>query len=229
MRRPRPKNQKNKAADETAVYAVIEHLSQQVKHRILRDIFRNIIIDPAEEWTKAERYAIRDLFILAFLYETGARAGEMCELGTVVLNRATAIPADAYTITGFGKTFDSDYYFTHTTAELWRIWQAVRPASDYNHYAVIGWKNGREPHPLQTNGLSQILVRRCWQVGQSNIFRVHALRHAKVQRSRRLVGVEVASALLDHRDIKTTIRYTYIDNVEIQAAAIATGLQKPLL
>ena len=130
-------------------------------------------------WTDESIRALRDLFIITFLYEIGVRAGELSNLGTRAMNEATKTAAAAYAITVIGKTNDRDCSFTNRTAELWRIWQQVRPEGG-EEYAVIGWRRYHPPGRLYTNGISQMLERRCQSLDVP-IFRAQVLRHAKVR------------------------------------------------
>jgi integrase len=66
-----------------------------------------------------------------------------------------------------------------------------------------------------------MLLRRCKQ-SQIRPFRAHSLRHAKTKRSRKLIGIELASYLIGHADLDTTIGYDYIDDDELIKA-----VQKP--
>jgi integrase len=66
-----------------------------------------------------------------------------------------------------------------------------------------------------------MLLRRCKQ-SQIRPFRAHSLRHAKTKRSRKLIGIELASYLIGHADLDTTIGYDHIDDDELIEA-----VQKP--
>ncbi len=222
LTKPRPRRATSKAARETDVAAVINHLAGLLHHRVYRDVFGNLVHDPAPEWREAERLAIRDLFAVVFLYETGGRARELTTLGTKVMTRTCQTSRAAYTVTSIGKTNDRDLRFTDNTAELWRIWSAVRPQPC--DHAIYGLRPTHPPAPLATSGLSQILVRRCKETGVP-VFRCHALRHAKVRRARQLVGLEVASLLVDHSSVEMTRNYANVDDGELAEAVVKTGLQ----
>lgn len=222
LTKPRPRRATSKAAREADVAAVINHLAGLLRPHVYRDVFGNLVHNPAETWGEAERLAIRDLFVVVFLYETGGRARELTTLGTKVMERACQTSKPAYTVTSIGKTNDRDLRFTHNTAELWRIWSVVRPHPC--DHAIYGLRPTHPPAPLATSGLSQILVRRCKEAGVP-VFRSHALRHAKVRRARQLVGLEVASLLIDHSSVEMTRNYANVDNDELAEAVVKTGLQ----
>ncbi|RMG74902.1 MAG: hypothetical protein D6711_07810 [Chloroflexi bacterium] len=221
------RKKRSKAAPEAHIHKIMSHLANKLQQNnlIYRDIFHNLQASPSG-WTDKAIRDLRDLFIITFLYETGARAGEISNLGAKAMNEATKTPAAAYTITVIGKTNDRDYSFTNRTAELWKIWEQIRPAGA-NEYAVIGWAANHQPGQILANGISAILVRHCKNLGIP-IFRAHALRHAKVKRSRRAVGLEMASLLIDHSSINTTRGYANIDEEELTEATIKTGLQLDL-
>lgn len=89
------------------------------------------------------------------------------------------------------------------------------------------WRRGFEPQPATTNGISQMLARRCRDAGIET-FRAHALRHSKVRRSRRLVGLELASQLVGHSSLAVTQNYANIDEDELAVAATETGIKRDL-
>lgn len=217
------------AAPEADVRQVMAHLAGLLRASdlVYRDLFRTL--QAAETgWTEETVRALRDLLILAFLYETGARVGELSRLGSASMDEAIRQPQSVYQVTVVGKTNDRERYFTTYTAELWRLWQQVRPAQA-REFAVVGWRGGREAEAeqMRTNGISQMLERRCIQAGVRP-FRAQSLRHAKVKRSRQQVGMELAAVLIDHSTIRSTWNYVNIDDDEISQAVVATGLQTDL-
>ncbi len=216
-------NQPAKAPQDQNIRQLITHLTNELKPHIFRNVFGLLDSYADHQWSHQQQQSLRDLFIISFLYETGCRAGELCNLSAKALNQATQAPAKTYTIvTGVGKTNDHDYHFTNTTAELWKLWYTLRP--DQNHlHAIYGWRKGGPCTPLLTNGLSQMMVRRC-QKANIRPFRAHSLRHAKIKRSRQIVGMDLAQILVDHADPETTWGYAGIDNKELEQAVLSTGL-----
>ncbi|MFK7804903.1 MAG: tyrosine-type recombinase/integrase [Anaerolineae bacterium] len=139
------------------------------------------------------------------------------------MDQATEAPSKIYlVVTGVGKTNDHDYYFTHATAELWYLWKQVR--KDKLLYAISGWRRGEKHRPMFTNGVSQMLYQRGRAAGAESPFRSHPLRHAKVKRSRKKVGLDIAKVLVDHADIETTWGYANIDQEELEEAVLSTGI-----
>ena len=194
-----------------------------MKHLIYRNDFECLQLASDRKWKYKEQQLLRDLFMIVFLYETGARAKELSQLGTKRMEKSCKELRDTYVVTSIGKEHDRDLRFTNKTAELWRLWNQIRP-STCQDYAVIGWGTGHAPCKLSTNGISQMLVRRCIQAGVW-VFRAHAIRHAKIKRSRKQVGIEITSVLIDHSTLDSTRGYANIEEDEIHEATILTGLQ----
>lgn len=222
---------KDKAAANEDILAVLRSLADKLRGHVYRTVFGPLELTPGAVWNKWQRHAARDLFLLTFMYETGARAGEVANLLTVQMERSLAAPLgpsrDVYEIELFGKTEERLRAFTEATAELWRIWQQVRPKKGAREYALVVWREKDKPAAaLDAAEVSQILVRRCRQAGVGE-FRAHAVRHAKAKRSRQYGGIEVAMALLDHSDITSTLFYVQ-DNDNLQNAVLATGLKTDL-
>lgn len=227
IRRKRRIARKQKAASETAVFAVLSLLVTKLKPMIYRDLFGNLQIEPAENWTIETITAARDLFVLSFLYETGCRASELTGLGARVMERETAVAKSAYTVTAIGKTNDRDLRFTQVTAELWHVWHTVQPHKE-SAYVVYGLRPTHGSYAaLTSNAVSLILVRRCKEA-RVTVFRSHALRHAKVTRSTKLVGIEMASVLVDHSSVETTRGYDESQIRELDTAVVVTGIQGDL-
>lgn len=220
----RRRRRRLKAAPERDLKQIMKHLAGQLKNNglIYQGLFKELCIAEEKIWSKQEIMTLRDLFAVTFLYETGARAGELAELGSKAMNRATSQRSCAYTITVVGKEEDVEYYFTQRTAEFWHIWQQIRPNA-YSMYAMISWKH--KPKTIKSSGISQMIFRRCEQVEIKRPFRANAIRHAKIKRSRKMVGIKTTSILIDHESIDTTWNYANIDEDEIAQAAIKTGLR----
>lgn len=210
-----------KAADESDVRRVLAYLAGNLEPLVYRDLFGNLIAAPPAEWSDDARRLARDLFILAFLYDTGARAGELWRLSSAAMADATAAPGPVYRVASTGKTGEVVLRFTASVAELWSVWECVRPPGD--GHAVVGWGRGRPVAPLSTSTLSRMLSRHCDRAGVAR-FRAHALRHAKVKRAKAAAGLEVASRLIGHGSTLVTAAYGRGDDDDLTAAALATGL-----
>lgn len=213
-----------KSADEGDVRRVLDYLAGRLSRVVWRDLFGNLTAAPVEEWSYHERQTARDLFILSFLYETGARAGELWRLGAQAMESAVSGPGPVYRVTSTGKTGVASLRFTRATAELWAVWNGVRPVSDY---AIVGWQPGGLPAPMTTPTISRMISRQCQRAGVAP-FRAHALRHAKVRRGKGKVGLETTSRLIGHGSAVITAAYAVADDEELNAAALATGLERRL-
>lgn len=210
-----------RAAGEEEVARLIHHLADSLNHLIYRDVFGNLCA--GDGWQYHERQTLRDLFLIVLVYESGARIGEIRTLGSRAMNDALKGPGPGYSIVVTGKTSTRTVWFTVATAELWRLWQRVRPRG-CDELAVVGWYPHSAPRPIQDRStLSHIIARRCKAAGVAP-FRAHALRHAKAKRATGVVGLEAASRLLDHSSTAVTARYAAIYRSELPEAAAKTGL-----
>jgi integrase len=210
-----------KAVDDDDARRVLGWLAGRLDALVYRDIFGNLVAAPLSEWSDDDRRHARDLFILAFLYDTGCRAGELWRLSAAGMSSAVAAPGPVYRVASTGKTGEVVLRFTVATAELWSVWDCVRPPGD--GHAVVGWGRGRPVGPLSTSTLSRMLSRHCDRAGVAR-FRAHALRHAKVRRAKAAAGLEVASRLIGHGSTLVTAAYGRGDDEDLTAAALATGL-----
>ncbi|MCB8942512.1 MAG: site-specific integrase [Ardenticatenaceae bacterium] len=212
-----------RSAEEDEIERTINCLVSQLANVVYRDVFGNLVADTNAAWTLAQRKLLRDLFVLVFIYETGCRVGELAALGTAAVESAIKPGCQVYSLTVYGKTKDRDYHFTQRTAELWYIWQSIRPKT-FREYAVVGWGQGHDVAPMLPNGISQMLYRRSKEAG-IRPFRGQWLRHAKVRRSKKAVGLGTSSQLIDHSNPLTTSRYGIEDDRQVLLEAAAkTGL-----
>lgn len=218
-----------KAAPETAVRQLLSYLVKKLNHCAYRDVFGKLYVEAVDCWTYEERIAARDLFIIAFLYETGARVGELRRLGTRAMDGACTEFHQVYNVTSVGKTDDHVLWFTHATAEIWTVWRQVRPP-EYQDYAVVSWQRNQPAKPMRRDTASRIIARRCQQAGILHPFRSHALRHAKIVRGQKLIGLELTSLLLEHSNVDMTRAYAdaNVEDDKLREAAALTGLPQSL-
>lgn len=221
---------RDRAADDHDVQAVLRHLAKKLDNVVIRNFFGRLEIIAGAKWNKWQQHAARDLFMLTFIYETGARAGEVANLLTADINKALQQPRGpdgrVFAVELFGKTDERVRAFTTATAELWLIWQQVRPKKGAKNSALVKWQKKDElAEALTSQDVSHILVRRCDQAGVKT-FRSHALRHGKAKRAKQYGGVEVAMALLDHNNITSTLFYTLDDDRQLNEAALKTGQKR---
>lgn len=212
----------SKAAPEPDVRRVVDHLAASLSRVVYRDLFSNLCAAPASQWTYAEQLALRDMLLIVFLWETGARAGEGWRLSSRAMQEATSLPAlgGVRRVVSTGKTAAVNLWFTQATAELWRIWYQIRP--DDSEYAFVAWRCGHPPRPMTTETISKAIARRCRAAGVAP-FRAHALRHAKAVRGAAAVGLAITSRLLGHSSVAVTATYAAGDDDELRHAAAVTG------
>jgi len=218
LKKPRPVKEKHHA-EESDMRGLIKHLADSLGGLLYRDLFGALQTEDAG-WAYEEYKTLHDLTAIMMLYESGCRAGELCNLSARRLNIVFSQPASTYSFTAYGKTNDRTYHVTDATAELYRLWIKKRPFNLI--WAFNSWARGGEPGKLSTPTLAQMVARRCDQAG-IRPFRPHSMRHAKVIRARKIVGLEIASKLVDHANIQTTRAYDYVDEGEMGVAAKLTG------
>lgn len=134
-----------RSAEEAEIKQTISHLVSQLDTLVCRDLFGNLQT-AVPTWGYKQQQLMRDLFILVLVYESGIRLGELVNLGSATINAAIQLGRRAHSITVYGKTKDRDYFFTNHTAELWCIWQEIRP-EESREYAIVGWRKVVRPHP----------------------------------------------------------------------------------
>lgn len=231
IKRQRRRRQ-SKAVPEISVIQLMTKLSEYLRGEperghepfLYRNLFGVLEINPRQGiWYDSAKRALRDLLAITILYESGMRVGELVNLSSKHMDDIAAVNRKVYMLTVWGKTGYRDRFITHKSIELWNIWQQIRPDGNKTN-AIVGWKKGREAKNITSNGISHMLVRRCDEFS-IDTFRAYALRHAKVQRSRRLAGLEVARELVDHSAIDSTENYSNIEEDELLQAAYATGLK----
>ena len=212
----------NHTPPEENIRRLIRYLSDSLNDLVYRDLFGNLCAAPPEAWPYAARQTLRDLFIVVFLHETGARAGELWRLSSRAMDEAVSSGAETFRVISTGKTAAVALYFTPATAELWRVWQQIRPPG-CESYAVVGWKDGHEPRAMSTETISRTIARQCRRAGVPP-FRAHALRHAKIQRGTAAVGLAITSRLIGHSSVAVTAAYARTGERELEEAAKLTGL-----
>lgn len=168
------------------------HPAAGEKAMSIEDLAR--LVDAAEK--KAAKGKPRDLALLNFLVETGARAGETASLTLSHLDLETCEARVE------GKTGRRVVDFTEATANAMRAWLAVRP--DVDHEFVFVSRQGR---PLTTRGMYGALRRLATKGGVEGRFNPHSIRHLVGQTWADQVNLELVRLKLGHSDIHTTAMF----------------------
>lgn len=151
----------------------------------------------------------RDRAILAFLIDTGCRAGGLVNLsvGDIELTERRAIVTEKGDKT---RTL----YFTEITAALLAAWMAERAA------VVPIFYNLETLKPLTTYGLRLILKRLAKRAGVEGRVNPHSFRHSFAREYLRAGGdLSTLSRLMGHRAVETTIRhYAIFTDAEVRDA-----------
>lgn len=221
VKKPKKRPGRSRIVEEEMILAMVKNLRERLKRVCYRDLFGNLQ-NGQDGWHFEEVKAVRDLFIFLFLYETGARVGELCSLSTRAMDESLLRSAGvAYEVVSIGKTGDKPLRFTRVTAEVYRIWRSVRP--DSSLHAVTSWGRGDSfTRPMSPDTVAKVFERRCRQAAVG-VFRPHTLRHAKARRARKAVGLDMAKELMGHSTILVTQEYAEVINKELTDAAMLTG------
>ena len=131
--------------------------------------------------------ALRDQTILALLYNTGMRAGELCSL------RPSAMREGAVVVRGKGKK---------------ERWLALEPVTGQLLGAFVATRESqRSIFGLSVNGLYRIIARLAWKTGVAAAY-PHRFRDTfAVRFLENGGGIDQLQILLGHADIETTLRY----------------------
>lgn len=160
--------------------------------------------------TATSRAGARDRAILAFLLDTGCRAGGLVTLKMIDLeleqNKATVIEKGSRTRT---------IYFTDLTKEALVAWLTERQQG-----ATHVFYNLETLQPLTVYGLRQLLKRLAKRAGVEGRVNPHSFRHSFAREYLRAGGdLSTLSRLMGHRDVTTTVRhYAIFSNDEVRAA-----------
>ena len=211
-----------KSAPEAESKHVLRSLSARLKEKglIFRNVFKQLDYAPAEQWKYGDLKILRDLFIILFIYESGARIGGVSTLSRREMVTETGEKQDLYTVETFEKQRWEERDFTEATAEIFRVWDAVRPKACLDH-AVLGWGHGHPHRPMSPDSVSVAVAKR-WRECGFKERRGHSLRHSKVRRLKRVASPEVASFTIGHSDPRVTKDYGTEDelaDLELASAA----------
>ncbi len=143
----------------------------------------------------------RDYAIIAFLADTGCRAGGLVTLTMERLDLESMWAVVEEKHRGGSRT--RVVFFSEFTRDALRRWLEVRPdvESDYVFLSVRGT-------PLSVSGLYQLLKRRATQAGLKGRFNPHAFRHGFARALlKRGASLDTVSKLMGHSSVEVTSRF----------------------
>lgn len=171
---------------------------------------------------------LRDLAVILFAADTGARRGEIAKL------RVSRLNLEHCTALVDGKTGERTVDYTEKTAEVLSMWLAVRDhivgrwggGHDFvfcginsNHMASFG-------KPLSSESIYRLFARLAEAAGVKGTFNPHSLRHLLGQSwTDQGVNLELLRQKLGHSDVSVTARfYAHQDLSRVQAATKLASL-----
>lgn len=154
-------------------------------------------------WVKGTRYGItpaRNLAIVLFLADTGARAGG---LYTLTLNRLHIEEKTALVIEKGDKT--RPVIFGDACAEALRSWLSLRPPTD-NDYVFVT----QEGKQFNRHSLGSLIRRTAHNAGITRAISPHAFRHRKGhQFADARIAPSIAATALGHSSATITLEHYY--------------------
>lgn len=141
----------------------------------------------------------RDAALLAFLYDTGVRIAEACDLKV----DAVDLKARQAKVYGKGGKYRVVFFSPHTALALTRYISRRKLATAYV-FAGTGGSNAGDR--IETNGARQLLNRLCDRAGIRHI-NPHLFRHTFATNFLRMGGdIHMLQRILGHADVSTTVR-----------------------
>lgn len=163
----------------------------------------------------------RDLAMLMFAADTGARRGEIASLQIRYLD------FDKLDATVWGKTGEGLVDFTQATAMVLKLWLSERPQTGHD-FVFVGVDKRRPDvigRPLNGGGVYQIFQRLGLAAGVTGRCNPQALRHLVGQSWADMVNLELVRQKLRHTNITTTAMfYAHQDRSRVKAATILNSL-----
>lgn len=179
----------------------------------LQTLYR--MLDAAWEKAQAEDGNTRDLAVLMFAADTGARRGEIVTLQIGHL-RLEELEADVV-----GKTGRRPVDYTAETADVLRLWLQERPDVDHDYVftgSMAGYSRNRGG-PLSPDAINSIFKRLAKAAGVTGKCNPQAVRHLVGQRWTDRVNLELVRQKLGHRSVTTTAMfYAHQDMSRVKAA-----------
>jgi site-specific recombinase XerD len=159
---------------------------------------------------------IRDLAIISFMADTGARRGEV---STLRIPDLLPDQLDAYVT---GKTGRQLVDYTATTRDIINLWLEQRPAVWHNFvFTSSGSPTSSPGDPICPGAINQIMRRLARAAGCSGPTNPHAIRHLVGQTFSDHVNLELVRQKLRHSNIHTTAAfYAHQDRERLKAATV---------
>ncbi len=179
----------------------------------VQDLYR--LLDAAQE--RAEAGMPRDLALLMFLADTGARRGEAATLRLCNLHMEGL---EAFVV---GKTDERQVDYTRKTAEALRVWLAVRGQLDHD-YVFTGQGTTNNGGPLKADAINGIMRRLGKRAGVRRV-NPQSIRHLVGQSWTDAVNLELVRMKLGHASVTTTAMfYAHQDMERVKAATQLNSL-----
>lgn len=151
----------------------------------------------------------RDLAMLLFTVDTGARAGEVASLRRENLN------LKRYEALVDGKTGPRVVDFTHRTAQALSDWLSQHPTPQ-SDFVFVGLHAPNQGEPIGPGTLYQVFRRLAKSAGVTGRFNPHSIRHRVGQVWADNTNLELVRQKLGHRDISTTAVYANQDRERVK-------------
>jgi integrase len=191
------------------------HVDHKATNKVmpLQTLYR--MLDAAQEKAQAEDGNARDLALLMFAADTGARRGEIVSLRIDNL-RLEQLEADV-----IGKTGRRPVDYTEETADVLRLWLQERPDVDHDYVftgSMAGYSRNRGG-PLSPDAVNSIFRRLAKTAGVTGKCNPQAVRHLVGQQWTDRVNLELVRQKLGHRSVTTTAMfYAHQDMSRVKAA-----------
>ncbi|MCA9936814.1 MAG: tyrosine-type recombinase/integrase, partial [Anaerolineales bacterium] len=184
-------------------------ISHSARNKVMpvQDLYR--LLDAAQEL--AENGKPRDLALLMFLADTGARRGEAVSL------RLRNLDLEGLEAHVTGKTGERPVDFTAKTAEALRVWLAIRGELGHD-YVFTGQGAKNQGQPLKADAINSIFKRLGKRAGVQRC-NPQAIRHLVGQSWTDRVNLELVRMKLGHASVTTTAMfYAHQDMERVKAA-----------
>lgn len=159
-------------------------------------------------WKGEARRGKRNRAILAFLYDTGCRAG-----GLLSLERDRLDLLNRRAIVREKGNKERTVFFGHETADLLREWLAVHPGTTSAVFCSIHHRGSGQP--MSDTSLNTMLERLKAAAGVKGRVNPHSFRHAFAREFVKNGGdLSMLQKIMGHSDVSVTARYYAVFSVD---------------